>query len=339
MDVLSRILPRVSRSFYLSLRVLPTGLYAPVGLAYLFCRAADTIADTRLVPATRRMELLERYREAFAPQAAANAVSLAELICGPPDNSAERALLVHLPDCFHLLATLPREDQERIRELVRLLSLGMRMDLEVFAPAEAGEVGVLATRADLDRYTYYVAGCVGEFWTRTAIAHRPALHGWNAAEMERLGVRFGKGLQLTNILRDVAQDVRIGRCYFPRTDLERLGLRAGDLLNPDAFTRLQPLVRELLDATLAHYEAGWTYTLAIPRREWQLRLACAWPLLIGVRTLSLLRRSTQLLDPAERLKISRAQVYGVMARSLACMCSNSALRSYYERLVLAGRSA
>ena len=49
-DLLGSLLRQVSRSFYLSLAVLPRSLREPIGLAYLLARAADTIADTRLIP-------------------------------------------------------------------------------------------------------------------------------------------------------------------------------------------------------------------------------------------------------------------------------------------------
>jgi farnesyl-diphosphate farnesyltransferase len=117
------------------------------------------------------------------------------------------------------------------------------MDLAVF-PAE-GEGGVVAleTRADLDRYTYFVAGCVGEFWTQVTVAHLSALQHWDVAAMTLKGVRFGKGLQLTNILRDLAHDARIGRCYLPRVDLAALGVRPEEVLHADTLERVRPLIR------------------------------------------------------------------------------------------------
>ena len=79
---------------------------------------------------------------------------------------------------------------------------------------------------------------------------------------------------------------------------------------------LRPLLVELLNVALDHYEAGWQYTFAIPRGETRMRLACAWPLLIGLRTLDLLARTPNWLDPAVVLKVPRLRVYGMLARSL-----------------------
>ena len=151
--------------------------------------------------------------------------------------------------------------------------------------------------------------------------------------MEARGVRFGKGLQLTNILRDIAQDVRIGRCYLPRVELYALGVQPEDLLNAEVLQRIQPLLTELLNLTCDLYQDGWAYTLAIPRREWRLRLACAWPLLIGLSTLTLVRRTRHLLNPHIRVKIARTQVYAILLRSLVTVWSDRMLDRYYGQLL------
>ena len=332
-DLLSDILPRVSRSFYLSLRVLPRSIRRPIGLAYLFCRAADAIADTALLPPSSRLTYLEQYRAAFGEARPASVTVLEQHLTGPQQNPAERSLLSRLHDCFTLLTEMSLEDQRYIRELVLTLTQGMQMDLRLFPQEAEGKVVALETRADLDQYTYFVAGCVGEFWTKVAVAHLPTLGHWSVDEMAARGVRFGKGLQLTNILRDIAQDLRIGRCYLPRAGLASLDIQPEDLLRPETILQLKPLLDTLLDETLDFYQDGWKYTVAVPAREWRLRLACAWPLLIGAATLGLVRNAPHLLDPSTRVKISRAQVYTILMRSLLTVGSNRALNRYYDQLL------
>ena len=61
--LLGPLLKGVSRSFYLTLRILPEGMRDPVGLAYLLARAADTIADTSLIPPVQRLDLLLALRQ------------------------------------------------------------------------------------------------------------------------------------------------------------------------------------------------------------------------------------------------------------------------------------
>ena len=335
-NLLYQILPRVSRSFYLSLRVLPHNLRQPIGLAYLFCRAADTIADTSLLLRDSRLAYLNRYRAAFGAVGPSVISTLQQHLSEQQQQPAERELLSRLDECFALLAAMEQQDQHYIRELVLTLTQGMHMDLAIFPGENGGEIKALETRTDLDRYTYFVAGCVGEFWTRIITAHLPSLQQWNMAEMEMYAVRFGQGLQMTNILRDLAQDLRSGRCYLPRAELAVLGVQPEELLSPRSVERIQSLLRELLDYTLELYRDGWTYTLAIPRREWRLRLACAWPLLIGLATLALVRRSPDVLDPAVRLKVARRQVYAILLRSLCTVWSDRTLNRYYEQLLSRG---
>jgi farnesyl-diphosphate farnesyltransferase len=123
----------------------------------------------------------------------------------------------------------------------------------------------------------------------------------------RDGVRFGKGLQLVNILRDLPRDLRQGRCYLPAERLARVGLSATDLLEARTAVLLRPVYDELLDQAEAHLEAGWNYTSALPRSAVRVRLACSWPVLIGVKTLARLRRENP-LDAERRVKVSRAEV-------------------------------
>jgi farnesyl-diphosphate farnesyltransferase len=146
-------------------------------------------------------------------------------------------------------------------------------------------------------------------------AHLFARARLDDAALLRDGVRFGKGLQLVNILRDLPRDLRQGRCYLSRERLDRVGLRPEDLLNASAAQKLRPVYDELLDAAEAHLSAGWAYTNALPRTAARIRLACAWPILIGVQTLARLRKENP-LDETRRVKISRAEVRSIMLASV-----------------------
>ena len=331
-DLLGSLLKRVSRSFYLTLKVVPSDVRRPIGLAYLFARAADTIADTTLIGRADRLKYLELFREAIREGKTGDLLAIKEVLAERQQVAAERELLTRLDEGFSILHSLGPSDQAMIRGVVLTLTEGMVMDLATFPGENEGRLVALDTRADLDRYTYYVAGCVGEFWTEIHMAHRPSLAGWDRETMRRRGVRFGKGLQMTNVLRDLPKDLRIGRCYLPRQELEALGLQPADLLDPTAVVKVKPLLRSLLALTLDHYQEGWAYTLQIPRREVQMRLACIWPLFIGLKTLALLERSPNLLDPGVVIKVPRVAVYRMMARSLAMIGSDVALDRYYRRL-------
>lgn len=330
--LLTTLLKSVSRAFYLSLRVLPADLREPIGLAYLLARAADTIADTPLIPHERRLSLLRAFRARLAGAAAADTADMSSELDDAFANPAERALLQALPNAFALLEALTEFDRERTRAVLLTLTRGMEIDLTAFPPAECGKVTALKTREQLDDYIYHIAGCAGEFWTEISMAHTPALGGWDGTRMSALGVRFGSALQLTNILRDAPKDLRIGRCYLPQSELDRAGLRPADLLDERNAARARPLLAWGIRTALTDFAAAERYILAIPRRCLRLRLAALWPVIIGLSTLALLARADNWLSPAAPIKAPRRSVYAVIAISLICGRSNRLLALWIGRL-------
>lgn len=317
--LLQDLLKRVSRSFYLTLNVLPGAVRDPVGLAYLFARASDTIADTDLIDRGRRLALLEQFKAQFAGGDIRweDLAAIQAAVSPHQSDSAERALLERLDACFRLYLDCDAGDQARIRTLMGTLVKGMVMDLESFPGDSADRLAALAAPEDLERYTYYVAGCVGEFWTAMTCAHLPSLSHWDQSRMSAVGVRFGKGLQLTNILKDLPRDLQRGRCYIPAALLRDVGLQPADLLKRDNLASARPVLQKLLRQALDHLDQGWLYTMAIPRREIRLRLACMWPILFAGATLRRLAASSDWLDPAARLKISKGEVYRIIGLTAA----------------------
>ena len=124
---------------------------------------------------------------------------------------AERILLARLPDILAAHRALEPGDRARSTSVLLTLTQAMVEVLERFPLELTLRVGALDTRADLDRYTYMNAGCVGEFWTEVAAAHRPRCARWDLSRMRAHGARFGQGLQLVNVLRDLPRDLRLGR--------------------------------------------------------------------------------------------------------------------------------
>jgi farnesyl-diphosphate farnesyltransferase len=102
---------------------------------------------------------------------------------------------------------------------------------------------------------------------------------------------------------------------LPAERLARVRLIASDLLDTGRASQLRPVYDELLDAAEAHLAAGWNYTNALPRSAVRVRLACAWPVLIGVKTLARLRRENP-LDAERRVKVSRAEVKQIVGATI-----------------------
>jgi farnesyl-diphosphate farnesyltransferase len=341
--LLTDLLKAVSRSFYLTMRVLPGKIRPQFGLAYLLARATDTIADTEIVPVAQRLEALRDLRERiqgtrsrrldfaeFARSQASQRVMLqhceaavhdielskiTESVSSSNGSAAERILLERIEEVVDVMSSFSAADQQRIREVLTIITSGQELDLKRFGEAGPQRIVALESDVELDDYTYRVAGCVGEFWTRMCRAHVFPRVAVNDDALLADGIRFGKGLQLVNILRDLPRDLTQGRCYLPRERLARVPLKPEDLLNAQNITRLRPIYDELLDLAEKHLAAGWRYTNTLPRSAARIRLACAWPILIGMKTLVRLRQENP-LDPARRVKVTRAEVKRIMGATL-----------------------
>jgi len=297
----------------LTLRILPRAVRPQVGLAYLLARTTDTIADTELVPLEARLRALAELRDRIMGASSAD-LNFASLAPGQ-DSAAERALLERCGETLRTLGGLAEEDRRLIRQVLSTIISGQEMDLKRFGAAHSPNLPALETEAELDDYTYRVAGCVGEFWTRLCRARLFPQARADDAMLLRDGIRFGKGLQLVNILRDLPADLGKGRCYLPRQSLTAAGLTPEDLRSAASEPRFRALYQTWLDRAADHLLAGWNYTNALPGGQWRLRLACAWPVLIGARTLRKLR-GENILDSTRRIKITRPEVRAIVARSI-----------------------
>lgn len=333
-ELLRDLLKQVSRLFYTTLVVVPANVRDQVSLAYLFARAADTIADTELIDRPRRLGFLNRLREQFVGDQIdwAQIRTIQQAMSPFQQNSAERTLLERLDECFRIFLTCSPDDRCRIQRLMTTLTQGMEMDLSTFPGSSVADLTALKTLDDLDRYTYHVAGCVGEFWTDLMCAHRKALGGWDVQRMSEVGVRFGKGLQLTNIVKDIAHDLQKGRCYIPEMMLNEAGFRPSDLLDQNNLPRFRPVVSKLIRLAVEHLDQGWLYTMAIPRDEIRLRVACMWPILSAGESLKLVMNSTDLLNPAVKVKIPRSKVYQIIAMTTGTVGCGYAGTAYWGHL-------
>jgi farnesyl-diphosphate farnesyltransferase len=339
------LLKATSRSFYLTLRVLPSGVRPQIGLAYLLARTTDTIADTEIVPPAQRLEALQKLRERISGQSSAplNFGELAKRQCSP----AERVLLEKVEGSLASLQTLSPEDLKLVRNVLATITSGQEMDLRRFAPSASSlsrdnekiklglqSIIALETEGELDNYTWRVAGCVGEFWTKICRAHLFPHARLDERQFIMDGIRFGKGLQLVNILRDLPADLKKGRCYLPMEKLEPAHLLPETMFSPVNAARFLKLYGGYLDQAESHLRAGWGYTNTLPFGQLRVRLACAWPILIGARTIEKLR-AAGVADLQQRVKIPRSEVRGIMLRSiLACPFPWA-----WRRLFPAGRKA
>jgi farnesyl-diphosphate farnesyltransferase len=333
------LLKQVSRSFYLTLRILPRSIRPQLSLAYLLARATDTVADTQLIAVERRREILRQLRACIQEACASHMPVLpdfGEFAKAQPSTAgggtpAERALLENIGKLLAAVREFSEDDRLRIRDVLYTIIQGQEKDLVRFGSSSEAQIYALNADEELDEYTYDVAGCVGEFWTHLCRAHLFPTSELDDNLLLTNAIRFGKGLQLVNILRDLPDDLRQGRCYLPMEQLSKHSLCPQDLLMPDSMDRFRPLVQCYLRQAEDHLLAGWHYTDMLPYRCVRVRLACAWPILIGARTIALLRKSN-MLDNRHRIKISRSDIRRLILQSIIRYPNPKAWNRLYRNL-------
>jgi len=157
------LLKEVSRSFYISVRFLPKRIRLTIALGYLLARASDTIADANRLPPPDRIQVLERLLECIASRKVRGRLDVAAWVTAQADGP-EKVLLSNIQLVLRYLSAIPLEHRELLGDTLTKIIDGQTLDIERFE-SDPGVHG-LADDSALEEYTYLVAGCVGEFWTK-----------------------------------------------------------------------------------------------------------------------------------------------------------------------------
>lgn len=325
-----RVLPGVSRTFALSVRLLPGTLGRAVLVAYLICRIADTVEDDVALGGAEKRRLLDLLLDCFeTPEAAIRFAAACASVSGDP---AHVDLARHAAHVFVVYHALPPGTRTPVRRWASEMVEGMAKFVVRYPRGVR-----IQTLAEYREYCYYVAGTVGRMLTDLWHEHAPSIGERRYAELRSRAVSFGEALQTVNILKDIAEDARgENAVYVPEQLLRENGgshlllLEGGVLPRDDrALERLTQLARDgLTDAVM--------YVKGIPRRAVAIRLFCILPLLFAYATLRELEHAARL--PGGRsgrlVKISRREVRSILAACTVLIFSNDALAWLVDRIRL-----
>ena len=206
------MLEKTSRTFALSIPVLPEPTRGEVTVAYLLFRVADTLEDASRWPRSRQLEELDRLARLLErpSESAAGELSSGWLDDPPLEHDGYLELLAELPAvigaCLRLSAPA--------RALVTTHTSRTIEGMASFLKRSADAVVQVRSMSDLQAYCYAVAGIVGEMLTELFLLGREKLQPI-AAVLRQDAAKFGEALQLVNICKDSAFDAREGRRYLP----------------------------------------------------------------------------------------------------------------------------
>ena len=273
------ILESVSRTFALTIPLLPNGLEKVVGNTYLLCRIVDTIEDATCVDPTTKQELSTLFIKTVLDHSLSEQFvreCLIALINHPNHN--EKDLIENIPRVLRVLQSCDEKQRHAVAKCVQIMSEGMS-----YFHIRQNQSG-LEDLQEFEKYCYVVAGVVGEMLTTLFALHSPAFAKAISGK-ESLAIAFGQALQMTNILKDSPEDQLRGVSWKPK------GLGQTDLL------------------VIAHQklEDSLRYICCIPKSESGIRKFCFLAFGLAVMTLKQIAQRQTLQGGAE-VKLTRGQV-------------------------------
>jgi 15-cis-phytoene synthase len=206
-----------AKNFYYSFMGLPPAQFRAMCVLYSYMRTCDDIGDDESVSLETRRELLIQWKKITLETFDSTASDQSSSILATPKASSEI--------WNNGLCVLPA-----LRDMVAQYEIPHQYFFDVIEGVcrdlwAADEDAVLTARHqtfdELSGYCYHVAGVVGLC----------CIHIWGIEDDRALerAVDCGKAFQLTNILRDLAEDAASGRLYLPNEDLEKFGYSPSDL--------------------------------------------------------------------------------------------------------------
>jgi len=319
----SEILQGVSRTFALTIPQLPPPLRTVVENGYLLCRIADTIEDEPTLTSAQKTEFSqlfirivegqdspEKFRKQLSP------------LLSDVTLPSEKNLIFNTPTVIRLTHSFTAVQQAALSRCVRIMAEGM----VIFQQRD--NINGLKNLAEMDRYCYYVAGVVGEMLTQLFCDYSSQI-AKNQAELEKLAISFGQGLQMTNILKDIWSDFEHGACWLPQDIFKQTGFDLKDL-SPESYDEaFGKGLSQLLSIACSHLYNALQYILLIPKEEQGIRRFCLWALGMAVLTL---RRIHQHLNfsNSQQVKISRRSVKATVFVSNIAAYSDSSLRLLFH---------
>jgi len=310
------ILPAVSRTFAVSIRLLPGPLRDAVGTAYLLCRIADTVEDAPELAAELKASLLDDLAECFNdPAAVVRFIERSTTVTG---DDGHLRLIRNADLVFESYAKLPDATRRHIRHWVEEMIGGMRKFVLVYPH------GIRIQSLDeYKEYCYYVAGTVGYLLTDLWHEHAPSIGRRRYEALRHRSRAFAEALQTVNILKDVARDAEYeNSIYIPEQLLRDVGSGHATILSHDRAEQNHAALGQLIQLAWHDLDQATAYLLEIPRRAPEIRLFCALPLLFAYATLRDLTRTPGAIIRREVVKISRAEVKAITVFSRVLVFSN-----------------
>lgn len=321
-------LKEVSRTFYPSIKALPKDLHFYVGHSYLICRLLDTLEDACDITVEVKKRALDEAIKCIKdpsdfPKEDNIFVNIAETSDIRP---FEKVILQNAFNIFECVETFP----ENVRVHIRKWTVEMAEGMKKYSFGSDNPKVQLSTTDELEDYTYYVAGTVGELLSELFTIDHFKVPADKKEIMFSHGLAFGKALQYVNIIKDSREDFTEGRCFIPADLLKKHGITLEEFFKSDKPDEIKAVYNELILRAEEHLKAATTYIEAIPIRLWKIRLFCVWPVALAYATLNGIKRDlNDFIKTNDTYKISRSEVKSILKKGYFAAFSNR----YFKNLI------
>lgn len=294
------ILGSVSRTFALTIPLLPPTIEKVVGNTYLLCRIVDTIEDAAELSPETKQKLSKLFLDAVLEKTSVESF-VEPCLCAliNYDNQDELDLITNTPTVLRILHTCTKADQEAVSRCVSIMSEGMS-----YFHGKQTAAG-LKDLNEFEKYCYVVAGVVGELLTRIFSNHSPTF-AKRIQGQESLAIAFGQALQMTNILKDSPEDKARGVSWKP--------------VNMSQQQLLQIAYKKLQDSL--------SYILLIPKEEFGMRRFCFLAFGLAVMTLSKIAKQNVSSNNAV-VKLKRNTVTAFYAFTQVAVSSEVLMKTFF----------
>lgn len=314
------LLKNNARTIYLSAKILPSEKQKTFSVAYLVCRIADSVADTSLINAEKRIEFIKKFPVLVEQGDWQTAQKMANSFLSKAGENIyknEAELLKNIDLCIKEFETLKKADKKITLEVLRAVSTAMIGDLTFFPSENSGLIKALPSEKETLAYCDYMGGQPGVFWAKLEFGKKLK----NKTQEQAL--KIGRALQITNILRDIEADVKIGRIYLPLTQILKQDLMPQDLLETKNYLKLYPVMLYWIKEATQNLLNAKTFIKQIPRRKFFSRAAVAWPVFWSLDTLYILGRAPHKQGKKTKRKITKTNIYLTMFLSPLYCFSNT----------------
>lgn len=321
-------LREVSRTFYPSIKALPKDLHFYVGHSYLICRLLDTLEDAYDITVEVKKRALDEAAKCIKdPAAFPKENNIFAHIAETSDiKPFEKVILENAFNIFECLETFP----ENVRLHIRKWTVEMAEGMKKYSFGSDNPKVQLSTVEELEDYTYYVAGTVGELLSELFTLDHFKVPAEKKEIMFANGIAFGKALQYVNIIKDSREDFTEGRCFIPADLLNKHGITLEEFFKSERPVEIKAVYGELINRAEEHLKASVKYIGSVPVRLWRIRLFCIWPVALAYATLNGIKKDLDdFIKTNDTYKISRPQVKSILKKGYIAAFSNW----YFKNLI------